>query len=214
MNSGIRSYSRAAASVVALVLIAAASSTATGIQDAPTISVAGDLLGHVLGTVSRTAGTVAVTNASIELAGSTPAGAWKSIARIDDRGFFTADLPFSAVGPVRISAADGTTNSVLTLDSGDLAKRLTPRPAKGSVNRLALDGKWSLVFDPPKDFLARAQSLKWSAINVPAHWEMEGFVCESGVGLYQRAFRIPKNWINAVAGFEDLARAWGKCSSG
>ena len=194
MDSGTSNCSRVRAAVTVSLLIALASGTATGTPDAPTISVAGDLLGHVVGTVSRAAGTVAVTNAPIEITGSTPAGPWRSVAKTDAGGFFTADLPSASAGPVRISAAAGATNSVLTLDSGNLARRLTPRPAKGSANRLSLDGKWSFIPDPPKDFLARTQSLKWSAINVPAHWEMEGYVCESGLGLYQRTFTVPQKW--------------------
>ena len=162
--------------------------------NAATISVAGDLLGDVVGTVSRADGTLAVKDASIEVTGRTPAGAWRSVAKTDEQGFFSADLPLSSVGPVRISAAEAATTSVLTLDSGDLARRLTPRPAAGSKFRLSLEGKWSFVPDPPKDFIARTQSLKWSSINVPAHWEMEGFVCESGLGLYQRRFSIPRGW--------------------
>jgi hypothetical protein len=160
----------------------------------PTISVAGDLLGHVIGTVSQADGTAAIKDASIEVTGQTPAGPWRSAARTDSQGFFTADLPLSSVGPIRISAFDGATTNALTLDSGDLAKRLTLRPAQGSASRLSLEGKWSFLPNPPKDFIAHTQSLNWSAINVPAHWEMEGFVCESGLGLYRRAFTLPKAW--------------------
>ncbi len=40
----------------------------------------------------------------------------------------------------------------------------------------------------------KSQTLKWRAINVPAHWEMEGFVCESGFGLYRRTFTVPRGW--------------------
>jgi hypothetical protein len=186
-----------------VAVVASAASASAGAQaasnlpkpDAPALSVAGDLLGHVIGTVSRAEGTVAVKDASIEVTGQTPAGAWRSVAKSDEQGFFSADLPLSSMGPVRISAADGAASNALTLDSGDLAKRLTPEPANESGHRLALDGKWSFVPDPPKDFMARTQSLTWSSINVPAHWEMEGFVCESGLGLYQRTFTIPRGWV-------------------
>ena len=176
------------------LLIAPAGHAATGTQGAPSIAVAGDLLGHVVGTVSRANGTLAVKDAAIEVTGTTPAGSWKRVAKTDEQGLFTADLPLASVGPVRIVATDTATNVALTVDSADLAKRLTPRPPTRSADRLSLVGKWSFVPDPPRDFAAKAQSLKWSDINVPSHWEMEGFVCESGLGLYQKTFTVPKGW--------------------
>jgi hypothetical protein len=163
-------------------------------MNAPAIEVAGDLLGHLIGTVSRVDGTIAVKDAAVEVTGRTPAGPWQSGAKTDAQGFFRADLPLSSVGPVKISARAGEMIAETTLDSGDIAKRLTPRPAKGSADRLSLDGQWDFVADPPKDFAAKAQSLPWHAIAVPAHWEMEGFVCESGFGLYQRTFTVPRGW--------------------
>jgi len=178
---------------LALITFAATGGPAAG-NGAPVISVAGDLLGHLVGTVSRVDGTVAVKDASIEVTGQTPAGSWKSAVKTDEQGFFRADLPLSSVGPVKISATAGGMIAERTLDSGDIAMRLTPRPAKGSANRLSLDGLWSFVPDPPKDFSAQSQTLEWRAINVPAHWEMEGFVCESGFGLYKRTFTVPKSW--------------------
>jgi hypothetical protein len=184
---------RALAAAFTLMALAAAGGPEAG-NIAPTIAVAGDLLGHLLGTVSREDGTMAVKDASIEVTGQTPGGPWKSAAKTDEQGFFKADLPLSSVGPVKISATAGELNAESTLDSGNIAKRLTPRPAKGSANRLSLDGQWGFVADPPKDFAATARSLPWRPIAVPAHWEMEGFVCESGFGLYKRTFTVPKGW--------------------
>jgi len=184
---------RAMLTALALVTLAARGGSAAGNTD-PVISVAGDLLGHLVGTVSRVDGTVAVKDASIEVTGQTPAGAWRSAAKTDEQGFFSADLPLSSIGPVKISATAGGIIAERTLDGGDIARRLTPRPAKGSANRLSLDGQWSFLPDPPKDWSAHAQTLEWRTINVPAHWEMEGFVCESGFGLYKRTFTVPKGW--------------------
>jgi len=158
------------------------------------IAVAGDLLGHLIGTVSRAGGTIAVKDASIEVTGQTPDGPWQRAATTDEQGFFRADLPLSSVGPVKTSATAGGMTAQITLDSGDISKRLTPRPTKGSANRLSLDGQWGFVADPPKDFAANAQALQWHSIHVPAHWEMEGFVCERGLGLYKRTFNLPTSW--------------------
>ena len=144
--------------VLALISLAVTAGPAAGNTD-PVISVAGDLLGHLIGTVSRADGTVAVKDAAVEVTGQTPAGPWKSSAKTDEQGFFKADLPLASVGPVKISARAGEMIAEGTLDSGDIAKRLTPRPAKGSANRLSLDGQWSFVPDPPRDFIAQAQSL-------------------------------------------------------
>jgi hypothetical protein len=162
--------------------------------NAPAIAMAGDLLGHLIGTVSRADGTIAVKDAAIEVTGRTPAGPWQRGARTDEQGFFRADLPLAAVGLVKISAKAGKMIAERTLESGDIAKRLTPRPAKGSTDRLSLNGQWGFVPDPPKNFAAQCQALPWRPITVPAHWEMEGFVCESGFGLYQRTFTVPGGW--------------------
>src|ERR1035441_6869717 len=128
-----------AAIVTVWVLLALASGASTGAQAAenltrrakddvqvvreletrmntPVISVAGDLLGHVVGTVSRAEGTVAVKDASIEITGKTPAGAWASTAKSDEQGLFKADLPLASVGPIRITATGPATKAALTLD--------------------------------------------------------------------------------------------------
>jgi hypothetical protein len=98
------------------------------------------------------------------------------------------------VGAVKISATASGMIWERTVDSGDIARRLTPRPAKGSASRLSLDGQWGFVPDPPKDLAVHTGPLDWRPIRVPAHWEMEGFVCESGFGLYKRTFTAPRSW--------------------
>ena len=35
---------------------------------------------------------------------------------------------------------------------------------------------------------------KWSRIKVPSHWEMEGFVAQTGLAAYQRKFAVPGAW--------------------
>ena len=181
-----------------LTALALATLAVTGVPAAdntnPVIAVAGDLLGHLVGTVSRVDGTVAVKDATIEVTGQTPDGSWKSAAKTDGQGLFRADLPPSSVGAVKISATASGMIWERTVDSGDIARRLTPRPAKGSASRLSLDGQWGFVPDPPKDLAVHTGPLDWRPIRVPAHWEMEGFVCESGFGLYKRTFTAPRSW--------------------
>jgi len=186
---------RSVLTVLTLLSLAITAAAAASDSNA-VISVAGDLLGHLVGTVSRMDGTEAVKDAAIAVAGQTPAGTWTSTAKTDERGLFKADLPPTAVGPITVTATAGGVSAQRTLDSGDIARRLTPRPAKGSSKRLSLDGPWSFVPNPPKDFLAASHALKWRAITVPAHWEMEGFVCESGFGLYRKTFTIPRSWAS------------------
>src|ERR1017187_4531386 len=181
-----------------LTALALAALAVTGVPAAdntnPVIAVAGDLLGHLVGTVSRVDGTVAVKDATIEVTGQTPDGSWKSAAKTDGQGLFRADLPPSSMGAVNISATASGMIWERTVDSGDIARRLTPRPAKGSGSRLSLDGQWGFVPDPPKELAVHTGPLDWRPIRVPAHWEMEGFVCESGFGLYKRTFTAPRSW--------------------
>ena len=57
-----------------------------------------------------------------------------------------------------------------------------------------MQGEWEFATNPPTNFPASSQELNWSRIRVPAHWEMEGFVCDSGRGAYRRDFTIPADW--------------------
>lgn len=157
-----------------------------------TIAVAGDLIGHLIGTVSQAEGTVPIASASVDVSGQTPGGPWQRSATTDGNGYFSVDMPPASVGAIKVVAAKSETKAYLTVDSGDIAKRLTPRPAEGHNNRVSLEGKWDFAPDPPKDFLTTTAGLRWSPTTVPSHWEMEGFVCDSG--LYRRAFTIPKDW--------------------
>ena len=57
----------------------------------------------------------------------------------------------------------------------------------GRPGEAGLDGKWKFHLDPPEGFLAHDfDERDWAQINVPAHWEMEGFHGDSGVGGYRR----------------------------
>ena len=61
------------------------------------IAVAGDLRGHLVGSVSHEAG-MAVAKAAVEVAGQDPQGAWKREATTDENGLFSVDLPLGVTG--------------------------------------------------------------------------------------------------------------------
>lgn len=155
------------------------------------IRVAGDLLGHLVGTVSRDSGVEPVIGAEIEVSGSTPAGGFRQSVKSGDNGLFQADLPFCATGKIAITAKAEGQSRKLEVQSGDVAKRLTPRP---TGSRIAMDGTWDFAVDPPESFPADSSDLAWRKIKTPAHWEMEGFVAESGRAAYRRQIDIPKGW--------------------
>ena len=158
-----------------------------------TIAVSGDLLGHVIGTVSRDEGKVAAGGASVVARGTAPSGAWQREVQADAAGMFQFDLPLSSSGKLDLTASTEEDQAQLSLAAGDVPQALTPRP-EGKGTRLPLNGKWDFMVDPPADFLQKADTLEWKTIPVPAHWEMEGFVAETGKGLYRRSLKLDKGW--------------------
>src|ERR1017187_2049589 len=81
------------------------------------IAVAGDLLGHLIGTLSRDEGTAAVVGAEVEVTGRTPLGVWKRATTTGENGLFQIDFPLGATGPIAISGK----SVKRTIDSGDIA---------------------------------------------------------------------------------------------
>ena len=67
----------------------------------------------------------------------------------------------------------------------------TPLGADAQVTKL--DGKqWKFALNPPEGFWKpEFDASSWSAIKVPAHWEMEGFHSPDNVGGYLRKFEAP-----------------------
>jgi hypothetical protein len=175
------------------------------------IAVAGDLRGHLLGSVSREAGT-AVAKATVEVAGHDAAGAWKRQATTDENGLFSVDLPLGVTGRLQLAASDGATTAKAEVDSGDVARQLTPQPPAGP-RRMSLVGAWDFLADPPAGFSPATTTGKWGRINVPSHWEMEGFVAETGRAAYQRKFTVPGAWRGKriklrAEGIYSKAEAW------
>ncbi len=159
------------------------------------IFVAGDLRGHLLGTVSREEGSVAVRDADVTVAGHSPTGSWMVVsAKTGKQGEFEVPLRFAADGPIEVSVVKGDLRTQATFDSRDISTQLTPQSAEMKANRLSLCGTWDFAVDPPKGFPADQRGMKWQPIKVPAHWEMEGFAAESGRAVYRKTFHVPAAW--------------------
>jgi hypothetical protein len=157
------------------------------------IAVAGDLLGHLIGTVSTDEGVNPVVGAEVTVSGRNPAGTWQRTARSGDNGLWQVDLPLGTEGPLEIEALSSGGKGHARADSGEIAKRLTPRPKVGT-HRISLDGQWNFAVDPPPDFPSDSSGIHWAGIDTPSHWEMKGFVAESGRAAYRRKVSIPSSW--------------------
>ena len=172
-------------------LTASLSKHTTTSQDSLGIVVAGDARGNMIGIVYVEQGKTGPRGVNVEVAGSTPRGAWKRITQSGDNGVFTVGVPHGSIGAISVTAAkDGQTGAV-TVDVRDLSFALTPRPVTGSGNRLSLNGSWKFAVDPPADSPLGSDSQAWHDIKVPAHWEMEGFASENGQGVYKKTFTLP-----------------------
>lgn len=151
------------------------------------LAASGDLRGHIVGSLSRENGDAPVVDGAISISGRSPLGIWRRETSTDATGLFKADLPAGSFGPIGIKARDSITATNLELDAGDIPQYLTPTPS-AITDHLPLSGPWNFKTDP--------DSSNWSRINVPSHWEMEGFVASNGIAIYQREFRLPGAWRN------------------
>lgn len=157
------------------------------------IAMAGDLLGHLIGTVSTDEGTLPVVGAQVNVSASSPTGSWRHTAQTDTNGTWQVDLPLGTNGQIKIAASTADAEGSASVDARDISKRLTPRPSATS-QRISLDGSWDFATDPPESFPTGASTLKWSTITTPSHWEMQGFVAESGRAAYSKKIAIPTDW--------------------
>jgi hypothetical protein len=158
------------------------------------IWVAGDLRGRLMGVVSRENGSVAIPDASVTVTGATPNSPWKESSRTGQNGEFEVALPFAATGIIEVAVDKHDLHVRDQFDCRDISTQLTPQPEGRQKSRLSLDGTWDFATDPPKEFPLDQSGLKWSPIQVPAHWEMQGFVAESGRAVYRKTFHVPAGW--------------------
>ncbi len=177
--------------------------------------VASDLLGHFIGIVSDPDGASPVEGAEVTLSGNSPAGPWKSTAKSDTKGLFTADMPLRVTGPVAISTALKTPQLEVAPSESQVGSEgfefcLTPREARR--NPVALNDGWKFKLDPPEGFWAADfDDAEWAKIKVPAHWEMQGFHNDTGVGGYRLHFTAPSEAGRIKLDFEGVysgAEVW------
>jgi hypothetical protein len=158
------------------------------------IQVAGDAHGGMIGAVVIDEGKTGIRNATVKISGTTPVGIWKQTVQSGENGIFAAAIPHGSTGTINIHVAKDNQAADATVNVRDLSLALTPRPPAGSENRLSLDGAWQFAVDPPANFSNGKETLVWHDIKVPAHWELEGFISESGLGVYKKAFAVPSSW--------------------
>ena len=150
------------------------------------------------------------------LSGKSPAGPWKSSAKSDAKGLFTADMPLRLAGPVTIRTAlktkqfEGCSERNRKSGAEGFEFCLTPREARR--NPVALNDGWRFKLDPPEGFWAADfDDADWAKIKVPAHWEMEGFRSDTGVGGYRLHFTAPTSPGRVKLDFEGVysgAEVW------
>ncbi|HTQ09280.1 MAG TPA: discoidin domain-containing protein, partial [Fimbriimonadaceae bacterium] len=158
------------------------------------VTMAGDLRGHLMGNVSQSLGEQAVRDAEVTVTGKTPTRPWKESAKTGRLGDFEVPLPFATIGPIEVNVAKDELVAEQTIDSRDVSTQLTPESKEARKDKLSLCGKWDFAADPPAGFPTVTTGMKWTSINVPAHWEMEGQAAESGRAVYRREFTAPEAW--------------------
>ncbi len=160
----------------------------------PEIVLAGDLRGHLMGTVSRVNGSIVISNAEVTVTGKTPGGSWKETAKTGPNGDFEVPFPFGTTGQIEVAVARDDYRAEREFESGGISTRLTPFSVESRKHKVSLQGTWDFAVDPPQDFPANPGGLAWSPIKVPAHWAMEGFTAESGKAVYRKKFEVPADW--------------------
>jgi hypothetical protein len=160
----------------------------------PAVNLASDADGHFIGMVSDAWGSEPLAGSEVTLAGRAKSGPWQATARSDDHGLFFVPMPLGLGGAITIRARtpqpDEAAETQLQLDAATFQYGLTPASLRRTSSELKDD--WRFAPDPPPDFWApEFKDQRWSAIRVPAHFEMEGFRSLDGVGGYRKRFQAP-----------------------
>ncbi|MCC6124883.1 MAG: discoidin domain-containing protein [Pirellulales bacterium] len=178
-------------------------------------NLASDLRGRFLGIVSDASGATPIEGADVTLSGKSIGGLWKVSSISDANGLFSAAMPLGMIGPIEIRTELKTSEIeagpfLSQTDSAAFLFRLTPREARR--NAVNLSGQWKFRLDPPDDFWkSDFDDADWREIKVPAHWEMEGFHNDSGIGGYRLRFASPTGPGRVKLAFEGVysgAEAW------
>ncbi|MCC6124252.1 MAG: discoidin domain-containing protein [Pirellulales bacterium] len=157
----------------------------------PVAALASDANGGIIGIVTDQYGSAPVIGAEVVLAGQAKRGPWRATVKSDEKGLFFAPMPLGLSGQVKAAVTIGGAASETAVDATNLQYGLTPFDAGNAV--VLLDGKqWKFALNPPDEFWKPDfDAGSWSAIKVPAHWEMEGFHSPDNVGGYLRKFEAP-----------------------
>ncbi len=156
---------------------------------------ASDLRGNLIGIVTDAFGASAVAGAEVTLTGRLshrPAGGeeWSASTGSDATGQFALPMPLGLIGSVGVTTSVGGTTTRTSADACEFQYGLTPRPVDPAAAPLA--GPWRFAPDPPEGFQRPGfDDAGWSPIDVPAHWEMQGFHPIDGVGGYRTRFAAP-----------------------
>lgn len=160
----------------------------------PQLSLASDVDGHFIGIVSDAWGSAPVAGVEVGLSGQSAAGPWQATARSDEFGFFQAPMPMGLRGRVLATAAfpgtDRDSAARQDFDAAGFQYGLTPD--NELCRKTSLDGEWRFMADPPAGFWEPAfDDRAWPMIQVPGHFEMQGFQSVEGIGGCRKSFRAP-----------------------
>ncbi|MBN1417193.1 MAG: hypothetical protein JXP34_00360 [Planctomycetes bacterium] len=183
------------------------------------VHLASDIDGRFIGIVTDPWGAGPSAGTDVELSGTAGAGAWRAFARSDENGMFAAPMPLGLRGDVEVrvkgpatpAPTEGTTETApVHIPASRFQYGLTPIAA--DTDSIRLDGPWKFAPDPPKSFQDPGfDDRAWPAIQVPAHWEMQGFRSIDGVGGYRMRFAIPPadgRWKLRFDGVYSGAEVW------
>lgn len=157
-----------------------------------TTRLASDLRGNLIGIVTDGFGASGVPDATVTFSGRVahrPGGqeTWGASATSDASGQFAVPMPLGLTGPVQITTTAGTAKTQTTADACEFQYGLTARGLDGIAK--ALSETWRFLPDPPAGFEQPGfDDSSWAKIDVPAHWEMQGFHPTDGVGGYRARF--------------------------
>jgi len=162
-------------------------------QDTPAwMDIRGDARGNAIGVLTDGFGAAGLRT-QVQASGRIAGKPWKASANTGSLGNFTVPLPVGISGLVEFAATTPSGFVKKQVEVGDIQRGLVPDP--GSPFSLELDGTWSFQPDPPKGFEQPGfNDSSWKPIQVPSHWEMQGFRSEQGYGAYRKHVRIPENW--------------------
>ncbi|MFI5378918.1 MAG: glycoside hydrolase family 2 TIM barrel-domain containing protein [Tepidisphaerales bacterium] len=154
---------------------------------APVVRLASDLQGNFIGVITDPWGGAPITAAELTLSGTGGAGDWNETIKGDDQGLFRAPMPPGLTGKLKASTKVFGRTWTDEFDVAEFQYGLTP--ASPDDRPLSLNGKWRFAIDPPDGFWRpEFDDTTWATINVPAHWQMEGFKGPREIGGYRTRF--------------------------